>query len=341
MNVNPGFFISQENGDSAVSSPGAFAADQFALAKSGIAGTCTLQRGTETAVGGLPHRTRLSMPVEATGAADFALAYSDIEGQRMRRLGWNFGGGTMTFAALVRSNVGGTKSVAFERSDSGASYVHEFDLTADEVSFVYHLVPAPAANGAWTADNSRAMRVSFVGRAGGDHAASAADAWEASGNLVGPNHDNNDGSAEDFDVIAWALLPGVVPVTAADMPYLARSEGEELALCQRYLPVFAFADTDPMGVAQAVASSVAYLDMPIRVRPRVAPTGISVSGAGSVKCADAGYSGSATFTPGFARGGLHDIRIVLTSGSGLVAGNASLAFASGGGKTIVCTGCRL
>lgn len=233
MNRNPAGLVDQELAGT-VATDGAYADDQRYLAKVGIAGTCTLASGAETAVAGLKKRLRLAMPIEATGTDDYALVRTPLEGNHMARMGWNAGGGVMTLAALVRSNVGGVKTLGIQRSDDGASYLMETaDLVADAVTFEYHLITAPTSNAAWKDDNTLWGWLTLCGRAGSNLAA-AEGAWQAGEYYAGSGHANNDASAENLDMIAWVLLPGIVPITAADMPYLARSADEEERLCRRF-----------------------------------------------------------------------------------------------------------
>ena len=57
-----------------------------------------------------------------------------------------------------------------------------------------------------------------------------------------------------------------------------RSYGEELALCQRYLPAFnAESTTDTFATGTFTSNAIAFINYPFLVEPRVTPTGITIS----------------------------------------------------------------
>lgn len=234
INVNPGMLLSQEHGDNAVGTSLEYVADQWQLAKDGIVGTCTGQRVADVAASpGLRYRVQIAVPIEATGAGEYAMLYQVVEGNRARPLGWKSGGGVATLYGLLFSTVAIRKSVFVRPTDVSVSYVHEVDLIAGYTFFSVP-VPPPAASASWLEDSGAWGTIGLVARSGADMRAAAADAWVAGNKLVGPNHQNNDGVQEYIGIVTMGLLPGAVPVTQAMLPYLVRAIDQEQLIGNRY-----------------------------------------------------------------------------------------------------------
>jgi hypothetical protein len=123
-------------------------------------------------------------------------------------------------------------------------------------------------------------------------------------------------------------------------PFEQRPIGMELALCQRYLPVWSVASGSSFGTGQCVSATAAQITLNHPVTPRIAPTGISASGTNTILTIAAGTTaGNATLA--YASASLSTLFINATGVAGLVAGNATQLLASGGAYTLYGTGCEL
>ena len=108
-------------------------------------------------------------------------------------------------------------------------------------------------------------------------------------------------------------------------PFEHRSYGQELLLCQRYFEIHTtLVDFHMLAMAIAISSTQATFFMPFLVTKRAAPTvTFSASGTFTAVTADGSNAGAATAIAA----GTVDIdamRGVLTVGSGLSSGDASL-----------------
>lgn len=124
-------------------------------------------------------------------------------------------------------------------------------------------------------------------------------------------------------------------------PFERRQYGQELALCQRYLPVFSNAGNASAAavyVGQAYSTTQAAIPLANPVPTRVPATGIVFSGTAALYTANAGASTNVSI--GFNSGSINATQIVATGNAVLVAGNAThLNFAAG--AYIYGTGCEL
>jgi len=123
-------------------------------------------------------------------------------------------------------------------------------------------------------------------------------------------------------------------------PYEFMSHGQQLALCQRYLPMVSLAIGQQigMGLCTLTTGGIAFVAFP--VTPRVVPTGVTVSAAASfsyLNAAGTGVVGSAlTFNNASPVGGA----LNFTVAAGLIAGNATIAYANAA-ASIQWLGCEL
>lgn len=122
-----------------------------------------------------------------------------------------------------------------------------------------------------------------------------------------------------------------------------RSYGTELALCQRYLPVWSnkgSLSNGAVGVGQLYSTTQAVVVLPYTVTPRTQPTGIGITG-GTSYVYNTGATLLTTSSLAFNSASLSGIQVVPTfSASGTAAGNATnLLF--DGLVTVYATGCEL
>lgn len=122
--------------------------------------------------------------------------------------------------------------------------------------------------------------------------------------------------------------------TATATTFDYRPYGTELALCQRYLPVF----TSTAFTGQASSGTAGYVPIIFPVTTRTAATGIVVSGSGSAVTNSAAGSISTTSIT-FNASGVQSGIVAFGVASGLTAGNSTIL--SLGATTIQFTGCEL
>lgn len=123
-------------------------------------------------------------------------------------------------------------------------------------------------------------------------------------------------------------------------PFEHRFYGVEHILCERYLPAYKSAGTvDMIGCGEVTGATEVSLVVTHRVRPRVAPTGATVSSASHFTLnAVTGSAAASSVT--LSSGGLHGTRMIFGS-SGLTAGQACEVYANSTSGSILFTGCEL
>lgn len=149
------------------------------------------------------------------------------------------------------------------------------------------------------------------------------------------------GTNDYYDVTGVQLEVGSVAT-----PFERRQYGQELALCQRYLPYFSYASgANPYfgaGMVTSLSSSTtAWFTIQFPVTPRVPPTGIVVSAAShfaaflpstaTTNATGVTFGGANSFGANFNLSGL----------SGTTAGQSSLCFMNNSAAVMYFTGCEL
>lgn len=127
-------------------------------------------------------------------------------------------------------------------------------------------------------------------------------------------------------------------------PFEHRPYGQELALCQRYLPAFNSSSTiSAFGIGQPVSATSALVLCVFPVQARTTPTGVTVSNLSHIRTrqtngGDVSYSTSATLT----NASTTSAELYLQGGSdGMIAGGATIGFFSNAAGQILFTGCEL
>jgi len=135
----------------------------------------------------------------------------------------------------------------------------------------------------------------------------------------------------------WQLGLVQLEVGSSATGYEYRQYGQELALCQRYLPALTSSSaTDFIGNAQASGTTSIYQIIQHSVTPRVAPTGLTASGAGVLTVNGLNASSAIALQ----NGGLYASRIVVTT-TGLTNQTFYGMYLNTSGATLLFTGCEL
>ena len=131
----------------------------------------------------------------------------------------------------------------------------------------------------------------------------------------------------------WSVGNAQLEVGTVATPFERRQYGQELALCQRYLPVL---NANSAVSGYAVSTTLAFVTVPFAVTSRVAPTGIATPSFSGSLYNSAGSALSVT-TTSFVAGGTSSGFINASVASGLTAGNGTLLYST----AIQFTGCEL
>ena len=226
-----------------------------------------------------------------SGANDYLILSTVVEGTRWSKLGWGIAGGSLpvSIGFWALSTVGGVITVSVRNQPVTRSYCAPVTLPVNQWAYRTVTIP-PCPDGTWAIDNTIGARVGFTFAAGpGALYAPSANAW-ASGNLIAaPTQTNHVGAAgRNCYITGVTVVPGAAAVSLAKCPSMRRSFAEELTLCQRY-----YWKTFPLNVvpAQAWGRSGAWymadlgagatygtqVEVPFPVSMRTTPTMVSYS----------------------------------------------------------------
>lgn len=139
--------------------------------------------------------------------------------------------------------------------------------------------------------------------------------------------------------VTWTIEDCQIEVGSAATSFERRQYGEELMLCQRYLP--AYNGSGAMGTAWVTSTTNAYVEINHPVQTRAATTGLTSSAASTFQV----YTTAAVTKTGtaiaFNAGGTIATRIALTVADGLTQGQATAIYANSSTSQILFTGAEL
>jgi hypothetical protein len=251
-------------------------------------------------------------------------------GQRLERtdvscLGWGTSSALpVTLSFYVRSSKTGIYSISILGGD-GSNYGYVFEYTISSANTwqkVTKTITGPTV-GTWTPGTGVGLYLNFILNNGGSGSAgtlSSLDTWTAGNYYAGsPNNVNFfDTNGATFYLTGVQLEAGTVAT-----PFERRSFGQELALCQRYFQTVgagSASNSIPFAIGQAYSTTAAIYAYTLTPNMRTTPT-LSYS-ALSTWQSTGNPAGSPTVV---IESGSSErtLRIVASSGSGLVAGNAT------------------
>jgi len=305
-------------------SAGYFTLDRWKISTAASAGRLTM---TQTADG--PSGFANCIKLDCT-TADASIAAGEnlvlqqrLEGQDLQQIKKGTSDAeSITVSFYVKANAVFTFGCELFDQDNNRQITKLFATTTD---WVRHELTFPAdTTGAFGDDNARSLDIQFLLHAGSNLTsgtlntssfASTTDANRAVGiSSFYSSTDNN------FFITGVQLEVGSVAT-----PFEHRSFGETLALCQRYFEIHTtLVDFHTLAMASAVSSTQAIFFMPFVVTKRAAPTvTFSASGTFTAVTANGSNAGAATAIAA-ATADIDEMRGLLTVGSGLSAGDASL-----------------
>ena len=278
----------------------------------------------------------VSLAATTPAASDNYYLEQSIEGYNIADLGFGAAGAaTITISFWVRSSLTGTFGAALVNSNGNRSYPFNYTISsANTWTQITQTIPGDTT-GTWFTDNLVGIRLRF-GLGAGSTYQGVAGAWGTTNavttttaiNVVATN-------GATFYVTGVQLEKGSTATSFDYRPY-----GTELALCQRYCPVYDFTNNgDAYAGAGANATLSDYrLTYPVPVRS--AGTGITTSGTFSVSNLGAGFTGA---TLAFQQSGLLNlgIRATTTAGSPTLSQGVGTQVYSTTTAKIIVTGCEL
>jgi hypothetical protein len=280
-----------------------------------------------------------SLSAYSVAAGDLVTYRQQIEGFNIADLGWGTASAaTITVSFWVRSSLTGTFGGSVKNGGSTRSYPFTYTISSANTFEQKTVTIAGDTSGTWPTDNTSGLILNF-GLGVGSTTSGTAGAWatanynSATGavSVVGTN-------GATFYITGVQLEKGSTATSFDYRPY-----GTELALCQRYLPVWSNkggSGNAAIGVGQLYSTTQAVVVLPYTVTPRTQPTGIIVA-AGTSYVYNSGATLLTNSALAFNSASLSGLQVVPTfTASGTAAGNATnllfdnLAY-------VYATGCEL
>jgi hypothetical protein len=330
--INGAMTIDQRNAGASVTvnnnSP--FITDRFRC-DDATDGAYTAQQVT-TAPGGFTNSVQVTVTSADTSlsASQYALFYHSIEGNNVADLGWGTAAAkTVTLSFWIRSSLTGTFSGSLENNANSRSYIFTYTISSANTWEYKTITIAGDTSGTWEKGTAVGIRINWSLGVGSDFLGTAG-AWgnrffgaTGSVSLIGTNG------------ATWNITGVQLEAGSTATPFEFRPYGQELALCQRYLPIFRSASGSAEMVSWARGGSggtVASAMIPYLVTPRTAPTGITTSGSFAI-------SGISFSTVSFNSSSSMNVAVIdLSGGSGLT---ANLMYTLTTTGTLQFTGCEL
>jgi len=331
--INGDMRIDQRNNGAAVTVTGfVFTVDRYGAGNNTGTGTISLQQATLGNAKSLK-ATATSAITTLTANNNIRVLQQVIESQNI----FDLNNKAVTLSFLVETNWSGNLAVALTNGAGTRSYAT--DVAVVSGTNVVSVTLTLESNTVATNNNTSGFVLLIGSNNEGDRRAATAGVWGAGNLWVSPNSTQWAKTTGNFiNVTNVQLEEGTVAT-----PFERRPIGVELALCQRYLPAFNSLSTlHTLGAGQAISTASVLIPMNLPVTARVAPTGLILSalahltartatGGSAPLFSSASISNSSTTCP----------ELYLQGSSGLVTGDASIAFFNTNGAFLYFTGCEL
>lgn len=326
--INGAMQISQENGNTAVTTNNSYPVDQFLLSYSN-AGTQTAQQVASLTPGGSPNRLRVTATVAdaAVGAGDYCFIRYALEGLKVADLRMGLPSAKTIIVQFGVKAPAGVYCLTMQNLAGTRTYAAEYTIAAGEANTdVVKSVTIPLdTTGVWATDNTMAGQLLWTLMSGTTYQTTP-NSWQPVGVIASPNQSNFMGTAgnvfELFDV-------GVYEGTVAP-PYMLPDYATELTACQRYLWMWkSSAAFQLLGIASIDQATTAQmiLSLPTVLRGLPAVSGVAMQVAVQNVTAYGLYQG---YVPSIHQ---NIIGISFTTAGGLIVGQAGRVMSNSGGTT--------
>jgi len=264
MQINGSMDVSQENGETLLTLVNT--GDRYII--DGWRGSYT--NSAAVVVGGKADSGLIGIPkclflrsntgAAFSGAGDFAVLYTNIEGYRISRLGWgSASASSITIGFWIYAAVTGTFSVTVVNSGSNRSYVSNVTVNAVN-AWEYKTVTVPGATtGLWDTVNGTGISVMFCFACGSTFRGPA-NTWNT-GYFFASSSNTNFLAANSNQVLITGVvvLPGIEAPSAARSALIMRPYDQELLTCRRYFQT-SYSSSVAVGTVSLAGSGNYYLD---------------------------------------------------------------------------------
>ena len=340
--INGAMVIDQRNAGASLTQS---TSHQFAVDRTfgigGVAGKFTMQQSSTAPTGFTKSLLVTSTSSYSVPSGDLYLIGQSIEGFNIADLDWGTANAkTVTLSFWVRSSLTGTFGGAIGNAgwlSNTRSYPFSYTISSANTWEQKSITIAGDTTGTWATNNTTGLTVSF-GLGVGTSSSATAGAWIGS-NVLAPTGAT---SVVGTNAATWYVTGVQLEVGSTATPFERRLYGQELALCQRYLPAFNGMTDSFVGIAGSTSSIV--VPIPFAVPVRTPPTGITASTASHFQIwnlkSSIGNATAVAFSSGGTDGGR--LSVSFTAGSPTTAtGDAVLFNTNNASAQILFTGCEL
>jgi hypothetical protein len=344
--INGAMTIDQRNAGAAVTVPNDsnfYTVDRWQVVEN--SGCVLSAEQVEDAPSGFSNSLKLSVTTAAgsIGASEAGFLLQRIEGFNTADLSFGTASAaTVTLSYWVKSSITGTFGGSLKNATSNRSYPFSYTINAANTWEQKSVTIAGDTSGTWVgATNGVGVGVTFdIGS--GSSRRGTAGAWAAS------NFDGVTGAVSIVTTLSATFYITGVQLekgsTATSFDY--RPYGTELALCQRYCPVYPTTTTvtpnEELPIAgSGINSTTVYGLFEFPVPTRVPVTGVTVSSASHFTTSRPSTGNIVATAIAFRSGGSQSASINLTIASGGVADVPYFVFANNASARIVFNGAEL
>jgi len=210
-------------------------------------------------------------------AAQLARVWQAIEGTNVADLGWGtVSAKTVTISFWVRSSLTGTFGGSLLNNADNRAYPFTYAISVADTWEYKTVTIAGDTTGTWATNTSTGVYVIF-GLGAGSNSSGTAGAWAGGSELYSAT-----GAVSVIGTLnaTWYITGVQLEAGSVATPFERRQYGQELALCQRYLPAYnaESSSNTPYGTStQGSSTARIWVSFQFPVQTRVAPTGVSIS----------------------------------------------------------------
>jgi hypothetical protein len=337
--INGAMVIDQRNaGASVTPTTGQYLVDRFYYGATQASKFTAQQLSASPPVGFSNYLGLTVASAVSVAAGDTFYLAQAIEGYNIADLGWGTANAkTVTLSFQVYSSLTGTFGGSLLNSGGTRSYPFSYSVPVANTWTTISVTIAGDTSGTWLKTNGIGISVWF-GLGSGATFSGTANTW-AAGTIVQPT---GTVSVVGTNGATFYITGVQLEVGSSATGFEYRQYGQELALCQRYLPAFNFSTSNQTvgGGGLAVSTTAGLINFTFPVTTRVAATGVSVTGTYSSYTTGGGSSGNFTSITLASGQGLYSGVLYCTGSSGLVQGQGMILLTSTAGQ-ILFTGCEL
>jgi hypothetical protein len=273
----------------------------------------------------------------SVGASDYFSIAQAVEGFNTADLGWGTANAkTVTLSFWVRSSLTGTFGGTIVNSAFNRNYIFSYTILSANTWEQKSVTITGDTSGTWLSNSSAGLWALFTFGAGASRVGTAGS-WGGT-YIPAPTGQTSVVGTDD----ATFYITGVqleVGTQATSFEY--RQYGTELALCQRYLPLFQGVGGTPLANGMCYVATLADINLPFSVVTRVKPSGVIITSAANFSVLNSGGGGVGASTVVFQSSSIYCGVVRVTTASGLVAGNATTLIENNIACKIEFTGCEL